>query len=113
MTRAMTKPIAPPPWLLEAIQERLQTVYDPEFPVIDIYTLWLIYDIDIQPDESMIHITMTFTTPACPMGDMIEQMVQNAIIEVAPAYMVTITVTFDPSRWPHMIKDEDLQRMFE
>lgn len=99
--------------LVEAIEARLQTVYDPEFPVIDIFTLGLIYDIDIDEQEQHVGITMTFTTPACPMGEMIEQMVQNAVIEAAPTYTVSITITFDPSWSPEMIKDEDLQRMFE
>lgn len=56
---------------------------------------------------------MTFTTPQCPMGDMIEQMTENAIIEVYPAWDVRIEITFDPLWSPKMIKDEDLQRMFE
>jgi len=56
---------------------------------------------------------MTFTTPACPMGDMIEQMVKNAIMEIYPCWDIIIEITFDPLRSPKMIKDEDLQRMFE
>ena len=92
---------------------QLETVYDPEFPVIDIYTLWLIYKIDILPDQNLIHVTMTFTTPACPMGEMIEQMTKNAVYEVYPDREVGLTVTFDPLRSPKMIRDEDLQRMFE
>ena len=97
----------------EIIESQLQTVYDPEFPVIDIFTLGLIYNIDIDPDEELVHILMTFTTPACPMGEMIEQMTKNAILEVYPARETTIEITFDPLRSPKMIKDEDLQRMFE
>lgn len=95
------------------IEEQLQTVFDPEFPVIDIWTLWLIYKVTIHDDKDHIHVLMTFTTPACPMWDMLEQMTQNAILEVYPAWTVSIEVTFDPSRSPKMIKDEDLQRMFE
>lgn len=46
---------------------QLETVFDPEFPVIDIYTLGLIYEINVLPPQNLIHIIMTFTTPACPM----------------------------------------------
>jgi metal-sulfur cluster biosynthetic enzyme len=102
----------PNPMMLD-IEKQLQTVYDPEFPVIDIFTLGLIYDISIDDKNQVIHILMTFTTPACPMGDMIEQMVKNAIQEIYPAWEVTIEITFDPMRTPKMIKDEDLQRMFD
>jgi hypothetical protein len=47
------------------------------------------------------------------MGEMLEQMTTNAILEVYPAWTVWIEITFDPMRNPKMIKDEDLQRMFE
>ena len=97
----------------EIIDAQLQTVYDPEFPVIDIRTLWLIYEVTIDLEKDVIHVLMTFTTPACPMGDVIEQMVKNVILDVYPMMEVVIEITFDPMRSPSMIKDEDLQRMFE
>jgi len=56
---------------------------------------------------------MTFTTPFCPMADMIKEMIQNAILEVVPTFTVDIEVTFEPSRNQTMIRDKDLQRMFE
>lgn len=99
--------------MLAQIDAQLQTVYDPEFPVVDIWTLGLIYAVTLEEVTRQIAILMTFTTPACPMGDMIEQMVQNAIHEIYPDRGVQITITFDPMRSPAMIKDEDLQRMFE
>ncbi len=95
------------------IETQLQGVYDPEFPVIDIFTLGLIYDIGIDITQESVQILMTFTTPACPMGEMLEQMVKQAVLDVLPTYDVTITITFEPMRSPKMIKDEDLQRMFE
>ncbi len=97
----------------EIIVAQLETVYDPEFPVIDIYTLGLIYNITIDEEKNGIHILMTFTTPQCPMGDMIKHMTTNAILDVYPAREVTLELTFDPLRSPRMIRDEDLQRMFE
>jgi metal-sulfur cluster biosynthetic enzyme len=97
----------------EILIEQLMTVYDPEFPLIDIYTLGLVYEIRIDEAATHIGILMTFTTPQCPMGDVIEQMVQNALLEVYPARTNSIEITFDPLRSPSMIKDEDLQRMFE
>lgn len=99
--------------MIITIEQQLQTVYDPEFPVIDIFTLGLIYDISLEEKNQVIHILMTFTTPACPMGEMIEQMVRNAITEIYPMREVAIEITFEPMRNPKMIKDEDLQRMFD
>ncbi|USN54316.1 MAG: DUF59 domain-containing protein [Candidatus Peribacteria bacterium] len=99
--------------MMEIIEQQLQTVFDPEFPIIDIYTLGLIYHIGINEADEVIDILMTFTTPQCPMGEMIEQMTQNAIHEVYPSREVALEITFDPLWSPKMIRDEDLQRMFE
>jgi metal-sulfur cluster biosynthetic enzyme len=88
------------------------TVYDPEVPLIDIYTLWLIYGITFDDTTHTIGITMTFTTPACPMGDLLKSMTTDAVHRGCPWRTCLLTITFDPPRWPTMIKDEDLQRMF-
>lgn len=108
----MTKKNSNIPSFYDQIVEKLQTVYDPEFPLIDIYTLGLIYDIVIDTDEKIIFLQMTFTTPACPMADLIEELVRNALRELAPDHSVNLEITFDPLRNPDMIKDEDLKRMF-
>jgi len=55
---------------------------------------------------------MTFTTPFCPMADMLKEMITNAILEVVPGASVKLEVTFEPAWSQTMIKDEDLQRMF-
>ncbi len=93
--------------------EWLKTVYDPEFPMVDIYTLGLIYDVQVDTKKEIVYILMTFTTPACPMADMLEAMVKNAILEKMPHYEVDLEITFDPMRKIEMIKDEDIKRMFE
>jgi metal-sulfur cluster biosynthetic enzyme len=99
--------------LVTKIEEKLQTVYDPEFPMVDIFTLGLIYDVKIQEEEKIIDVLMTFTTAACPMAEMLQEMVRNAVMEVAPEYKIALEVTFDPMWTIDMIKDEDLKRMFE
>jgi metal-sulfur cluster biosynthetic enzyme len=99
--------------LLTQIQEKLKTVYDPEFPMIDLYTLGLVYDIAVHEKEKKIQIIMTFTTPACPMAELIQELIKNAIQDILPEYEVEILVTFDPLWTYDMIKDPDLKRMFE
>ena len=37
--------------LQHKIEQALQTVYDPDFPVVDIYTLGLIYDVAIEEQK--------------------------------------------------------------
>ncbi len=97
----------------EIVVEQLQSVFDPEFPLVDIYTMWLIYDINPDDEKQHIVITMSFTSPSCPAAELIEQMIYNAIAERLPTYTVDIMIVRDPAWTYHMMKDDDLKRMFE
>jgi hypothetical protein len=61
--------------LEQLVIDALHTVYDPEIPV-DIYELGLIYSIDIDP-QGKVAITMTLTTPACPVAGSMPGQVEN------------------------------------
>lgn len=97
----------------DLIIEELKQVFDPEFPVVDIYTLGLIYAIDVLDEEKQVHILMTFTTPSCPLADAIQELIRNAAIKAVPDYTIEIEVTFDPMWTMSMVKDPDVKRMFE
>ncbi len=94
----------------EDIIDILKTVYDPEVPILDIYNMGLIYDVGVK--DNNVDILMTLTTPACPMGDMILEMVKNAITQKYPDAKVNIDLTFEPMWSPEMIKDEEVKQMF-
>lgn len=96
----------------EIIINVLKEVYDPEFPIVDIYTLWLIIDINIDEKKFIINILMTLTSPMCPMWDMIIDMVKNSISSKFPNYNTDVELTFDVMWNLDMIKDEDLKKMF-
>ena len=82
----------------EAIIAALQTVDDPELHV-DIWTLGLVYDIKIA-DDGGVEIIMTLTTPTCPFGPLILQMIELALKNIGVATPV-ITLNFDkPWRAP-------------
>ena len=98
--------------LEEKIIEKLKTVYDPEFPLVDMYTLGLIYGVDLDEEKKVCNITMTFTTPTCPMADMIMDLVKNAVLDEISDWEVNIIISFEPMWEPSMIKDQDLQKMF-
>jgi len=97
----------------QVIIEELQTVFDPEFPIVDIRTMGLIYKISIDNDAQKVHLLMTFTTPACPAADQLLSESKEALERVAPRYMTDIEITFDPMWNLDMMKDPDLKRMFE
>jgi metal-sulfur cluster biosynthetic enzyme len=76
------------------------------------YTLGLIYDVKLNEENKICDVTMTFTTPTCPMADMIMELVKNTVLDAIPEREVNIIVSFDPMWSPSMIKDPDLQKMF-
>ena len=76
------------------IIKALQSVDDPELGV-DIYTLGLIYDIQVS-DTGDIYIKMTHTTPLCPYGNTITKNVKEAIYQYTHPKSLKIEITFDP-----------------
>jgi len=80
--------------LKEKVIAAIKTVYDPEIPV-DIYELGLIYEIDID-DDSVVHVNMTLTSPACPVAESLPMEVQERIVEVEGVRDVDLRVVFDP-----------------
>ncbi|MCM2324842.1 MAG: metal-sulfur cluster assembly factor [Candidatus Woesearchaeota archaeon] len=90
----------------EDVMEVLKTVNDPELQM-DVWTLGLIYEIEVKKES--VKIIMTFTTPMCPYGPMLLDMIEDAIKtrfkEIAD---VKIDVTFEPPWEP----SEELRMMF-
>lgn len=76
----------------ERIIEELETILDPEVHV-DIWTMGLIYDITIREKE--VDILMTYTTPFCPAGPILQDQIRDGIISLG-FEKVNIEVTFDP-----------------
>ena len=94
----------------EDIIEILKTVYDPEIPILDIYNMGLIYDVDVKDKD--VNIVMTLTTPTCPLADVILETIRNSIIQKYPEANVNLDLVFEPAWNPEMIKDEEVRQMF-
>jgi metal-sulfur cluster biosynthetic enzyme len=76
------------------VREALFEVIDPELGV-NIVDLGLVYRIVV--DSSTVHITMTMTTPACPLRDYLEDLVESAVVSRLPgAARVIVEVVSDP-----------------
>lgn len=96
----------------QQVIDALMTVYDPEFPLIDIWTMGLIYEIEILEDAQMVNLTMTLTTPACPAADYITESAANSIQDRYSDYECSVIMTFEPSWTIDMIKDDDFKKIF-
>ena len=82
--------------LEQKIIHALRHVYDPELPV-NIYDLGLIYAIDLKQNND-VHLTMTLTTPNCPVADKLPQDAARAVQAVEHVGKVTLDLVFEP-KW--------------
>jgi metal-sulfur cluster biosynthetic enzyme len=64
----------------EEVMEVLQPIVDPEI-LISIVDLGLVYDLAID-EENMVVVTITLTTPACPLGPVLFAQIEDAVMGV-------------------------------
>ena len=81
----------------------LKKVYDPEIPV-DIWELGLIYNISIK--ENHVDVTMTLTSPNCPVAESLPLEVEQAVLSTEGVESVNLELTFDPPFTPDMMSEE-------
>ena len=86
------------------VVDALKTVFDPEIPV-NIYDLGLIYKINID-QENNIAISMTLTTPNCPVAGSMPESVGKAVSEIAGISSIKVELVWEP-KWSKDMMSED------
>ena len=81
----------------------LRQIYDPEIPV-NIYDLGLIYDIEVEALRA--HITMTLTSPHCPVAESMPEQVASAVRSLDEIDEAEVELTWDPPWHPGVLSDE-------
>ena len=85
------------------IREALREVIDPELGV-NIVDLGLVYGVEIE--GTLVRIMMTMTSPACPLGDYLKQLVDVAIRRsVLDVRDVEVALIWEPPWNPTMMSD--------
>jgi len=87
----------------EEIIKVLKTCYDPEIPV-NVYELGLIYDIKISKEKN-VNITMTLTSPACPVAEPLPLEVEEKVEALLLVKDVKVEITFDPPWSPDKMSE--------
>jgi FeS assembly SUF system protein len=90
--------------LRDSVIDALKSVYDPEIPV-DIYELGLIYDVAISEDGDAT-ITMTLTTPHCPVAESLPNEVELRVLSVPGIRDAVVKLVWDPPWDPSKMSDE-------
>jgi FeS assembly SUF system protein len=102
------KPAVPEPGavggdLYEAVINALKDIFDPEIPV-NIYDLGLIYNVEI--DEGHVMVTMTLTTPHCPVAESMPAEVELRVGAVPGVGDAEVNLVWDPPWSPENMSDE-------
>ncbi len=82
------------PELKDRVIAALRQIYDPEIPV-NLYDLGLIYDIDVSK-EGDVEVTMTLTTPHCPVAESMPYEVETRILAIEGVRDVRVHLVWDP-----------------
>ncbi len=88
----------------DAVITALKEIFDPEIPV-NIYDLGLIYGVDVA-DGGHVVVTMTLTTPHCPVAESMPAEVELRVGAVPGVGDVEVNLVWDPPWDPQKMSDE-------
>jgi len=89
--------------LREAVIAALRDIYDPEIPV-NIYDLGLVYGVAV--DHGHVTITMTLTTPHCPVAETMPGEVEMKAGAVPGVGAAEVRLVWEPAWSPASMSDE-------
>ena len=90
------------------VLDTLKQVIDPELDC-NIVDLGLVYSVEI--NDAHVKVTMTLTTPGCPMHESIAAGVQHAVLALDTVEQVDVEVVWDPPWHPAMMTREGQERL--
>ena len=85
----------------------ISTVIDPEVG-FNLVEMGLIYDA-VCDDEGNVKVTMTLSTKACPMHQLIQQWVKEAVEKMANIKEVEVEVVWEPV-WNITMADDNVKK---
>ncbi len=85
----------------------ISTVIDPEVG-FNLVEMGLIYDA-VCDDEGNVKVTMTLSTKACPMHQMIQQWVKEAVEKMANIKSAEVKVVWEPV-WNITMADDNVKK---
>ncbi len=90
--------------IYEGVVSALKEIFDPEIPV-NIYDLGLIYGVEVA-DEAHVVVTMTLTTPHCPVAESMPAEVELRVSAVPGVRDAEVNLVWDPPWDPQKMSDD-------
>lgn len=88
----------------DEVREALRDVQDPEL-MMSMVDLGLIYGIDVADQD--VTVTMTFTSPMCPVGPQFKKSVEDKVMSLDGVKACNVEITFMPPWDPRIHASED------
>lgn len=92
----------------DELREKLREVQDPEIN-LSIVDLGLVYD--IQLDDGTVLVTMTLTSPGCPLGPVIRGEAYAKLRELPGVKDVDVQIVWNPPWDPRTMATDDIKMM--
>ena len=92
---------------VDEIREEVRKVEDPEMRM-SIVDLGLVYHVDIN-DEGFVTIDLTLTTPACPVGPMLQGQAYQLVTQLEGVEDVEGNLVWDPPWDPKTMASEEVR----
>jgi metal-sulfur cluster biosynthetic enzyme len=94
---------------VEQVREALTEVMDPELNM-GVLELGLIYDVSVAGESGeYVTVTMTLTSPMCPVGPMFKKNVEDRVLAVEGVKSATVEITFTPPWDPKTMASDDVK----
>jgi metal-sulfur cluster biosynthetic enzyme len=101
-----------PEELLADMEEAMRDVVDPELG-INVVDLGLLYGLNVEKSETgtVALVDMTLTSAACPLTDVIEDQVLNALVGAGLVSEIKINWVWNPPWGPDKITDDGREQL--
>ncbi len=90
----------------ELVREALINVFDPELRM-SIMELGLVYDVAV--DDGTVKVTYTLTSPACPLGPVIDGQIQDMVMDLPGVKEVVTEMTLTPPWDPRTMASDEVK----
>lgn len=90
----------------ELVREQLQDVFDPELRM-SIMELGLVYDVEV--NDGTVKVVYTLTSPACPLGPVIDGQIQDKLSDLPGVKEVVTEMTLTPPWDPRTMASDEVK----